>query len=177
MGFLRSLLIRLGLVKTKVGLLIVGLSNSGKSTVVARLTKEPVEEVVPTVGFAVESVKMEGLSVTIFDMSGNNRYHELWKLYYKDTTAVIFVLDAADSARFPEADTVLQELFKADLLKKVPILVFCNKMDLETAARPAEVAAALHLPSTSSRGFQLQSCSALRGDGIKEGMQWLLDQV
>lgn len=137
MGFLRSILLRLGLVKvcacryynyhistfkwsilifgtlatsqTKVGLLVVGLTNSGKSTVVARLTKDPIEEVAPTVGFAVESVKMDGLSVTIFDMSGacqhetdistqslpvdftgvsagNKRYHELWKLYYKETT-------------------------------------------------------------------------------------------
>ncbi|EFJ50667.1 hypothetical protein VOLCADRAFT_88427 [Volvox carteri f. nagariensis] len=31
--------------------------------------------------------------------------------------AVVFVLDAADTARFPEADAVLQELLKADLLK------------------------------------------------------------
>ncbi|GLC43779.1 hypothetical protein PLESTB_000907100 [Pleodorina starrii] len=177
MGFLRSLLIRLGLVKTKVGLLIVGLTNSGKSTVVARLTKEPVADVAPTVGFAVESVKVDGLSVTIFDMSGNSRYHELWKLYYKETTAVMFVLDAADQARFPEADAVLQELLKADQLKKVPLLFLCNKMDLDTAAKPAEVAAALHLPTATSRGFQLQSCSALRDEGIKEGMQWLLDQV
>lgn len=48
----------------------MGLSNSGKSTVVARLTKDPVEEVAPTVGFAVESVKMDGITMTMFDMSG-----------------------------------------------------------------------------------------------------------
>lgn len=48
----------------------MGLNASGKSSVVARLTKEPIEEITPTVGFAVESVKMERLAVTIFDMSG-----------------------------------------------------------------------------------------------------------
>ncbi|PNH03535.1 ADP-ribosylation factor-like protein 6 [Tetrabaena socialis] len=120
MRFLRGLLIKLGLVKGKVGLLVLGLSNSGKSTVVARLTKEPVEDVAPTVGFAVETVKLDGLTVTMFDMSGNQRYQELWKHYYKDTTAIMFVLDAADNARFAEADTVLRELLTAEPLKMSP---------------------------------------------------------
>ncbi|GFR46895.1 hypothetical protein Agub_g8539 [Astrephomene gubernaculifera] len=178
MGFLHKLLKKLGLVKTKVGLLILGLSNSGKSTVVARLTKEPVEDVAPTVGFAVESVKIEGLAVTMFDMSGNQRYHELWQHYYKDTTAIMFVLDSADRARFAEADAVLQEVLHAETLKRVPMLFLCNKMDLALAASPDEVAQALHLPAASAaRAFQLQPCSALEGKGIKEGTQWLLDHV
>eukprot|EP00198_Chlamydomonas_reinhardtii_P001676 XP_001691012.1 ARF-like small GTPase [Chlamydomonas reinhardtii] len=177
MGFIRTLLMKLGLVKTKVGLLIVGLSNSGKSTIVARLTKEPLEDVAPTVGFAVETTKMEGLSVTMFDMSGNQKYFTLWQHYYKDTTAIMFVLDAADPHRFVEANAVLQELLKAEQLKRVPLLFMCNKMDLVSAAQPAAVAAALHLPASSARAFQLQACSAMQGSGIKEGMQWLLEQV
>ncbi|PNH00634.1 ADP-ribosylation factor-like protein 3, partial [Tetrabaena socialis] len=61
--------------------------------------------------------------------------------------------------------------------QKVPLLLLCNKADLAVAAAPAEVAQALHLPAAASRAFQLQACSALKGQGIKEGIQWLLDQV
>ncbi|PNW74872.1 hypothetical protein CHLRE_12g506851v5 [Chlamydomonas reinhardtii] len=120
---------------------------------------------------------MEGLSVTMFDMSGNQKYFTLWQHYYKDTTAIMFVLDAADPHRFVEANAVLQELLKAEQLKRVPLLFMCNKMDLVSAAQPAAVAAALHLPASSARAFQLQACSAMQGSGIKEGMQWLLEQV
>ncbi|KAG2482272.1 hypothetical protein HYH03_018786 [Edaphochlamys debaryana] len=112
----------------------------------------------------------------MFDMSGNQRYYELWKHYYKDTTAIMFVLDAADPSRFGEADAVLQDLLRAEQLKRVPLLFLCNKTDLATAATPAEIALALHLPATSSRAFQLQATSALTGQGVREGMQWLLGQ-
>ncbi len=58
------------------------MSNSGKSTVVARLTKDPVEEVAPTVGFAVESVKMDGITMTMFDMSGEACTYSLTRVQH-----------------------------------------------------------------------------------------------
>lgn len=51
--------------------------------------------------------------------------------------------------------------------QRVPLLFMCNKMDLVSAAQPAAVAAALHLPASSARAFQLQACSAMQGSGIK----------
>ena len=40
-------------------------------------------EVVPTVGFSVEEFAKGNLGFTVFDMSGQGRYRNLWEHYYK----------------------------------------------------------------------------------------------
>ena len=68
----------------KAGILVLGLGNAGKTTVVNCLTKEAPEDVVPTVGFNIEKVKFGRVKMTVMDMSGQNRYQTLWEHYYKD---------------------------------------------------------------------------------------------
>jgi ADP-ribosylation factor-like protein 6 len=53
-------------------------------------------EVTPTVGFQVEAFSKNNLNFTIFDMSGQSRYRELWSHYYREVQAIIFVLDSTD---------------------------------------------------------------------------------
>ena len=57
--------------------------------------------------------------------------------------------------------------------REIPILFFANKMDLNSAMSPADVANELELDSITDRGWTIQPCSAMRGDGIDEGMNWL----
>ena len=45
-------------------------------------------DVVPTVGFSVEEFTKNGLSFTVFDMSGQGRYRNLWEHYYKEVRRV-----------------------------------------------------------------------------------------
>mmetsp|Transcript_29884 Transcript_29884/g.73470 ORF Transcript_29884/g.73470 Transcript_29884/m.73470 type:complete len:139 (-) Transcript_29884:753-1169(-) len=75
--------------KAKVRILCVGLDNSGKSTIINWLKpkKATSSEVVPTVGFSVEEFTKNGLSFTVFDMSGQGRYRNLWEHYYKEVGA------------------------------------------------------------------------------------------
>jgi ADP-ribosylation factor-like protein 6 len=54
---------------------------------------------VPTVGFAVEEFTKNNISFTVFDMSGQGRYRNLWEHYYKDVQAIIFVVDTSDKIR------------------------------------------------------------------------------
>ena len=56
-------------------------------------------DVVPTVGFSVEEFTKNGLSFTVFDMSGQGRYRNLWEHYYKDAQAIIFVIDCSDNGQ------------------------------------------------------------------------------
>merc|ERR1711937_575074 len=112
MGFLKKFFGGF-LAKTKVKILCVGLDNSGKSTIIERLKpkKATVSELVPTVGFSVEEFSKNNISFTVFDMSGQGRYRNLWEHYYKDVQAVIFVVDTSDKIRMcvakDELDTLL----------------------------------------------------------------------
>ena len=68
-------------VKRKV--IIVGLDNAGKSTLINKMQPdaEP-EEVTATVGFREERFRKNSIQFTVFDMSGQGRYRDLWQRYY-----------------------------------------------------------------------------------------------
>eukprot|EP00201_Polytomella_parva_P000640 CAMPEP_0175079622 /NCGR_PEP_ID=MMETSP0052_2-20121109/24932_1 /TAXON_ID=51329 ORGANISM="Polytomella parva, Strain SAG 63-3" /NCGR_SAMPLE_ID=MMETSP0052_2 /ASSEMBLY_ACC=CAM_ASM_000194 /LENGTH=124 /DNA_ID=CAMNT_0016349987 /DNA_START=218 /DNA_END=592 /DNA_ORIENTATION=- len=120
---------------------------------------------------------MDGIKVKMMDMSGQKKYQNLWEHYYEECKAVVFVIDAANPDVFSEANTCLQEVLHAPLIKDRPLLIFCNKMDLTTAIPTAELAAYFALPTERTRPFQIQPCSAIRGEGIQDGMKWLLEQI
>src|SRR5687767_13262020 len=79
----------------------VGLDNSGKSTIINYLKpeKEKKTETFATVGFQAEQFKHGNINFTMFDMSGQGRYRNLWENFYEDTQGIIFVIDSADTVR------------------------------------------------------------------------------
>ena len=61
-NFFEKIGLALGILKREVSILVLGLDNSGKSTLLTHLQpkKGDVTEVAPTVGFSVEGFKMGG---------------------------------------------------------------------------------------------------------------------
>uniref|UniRef100_A0A915KY54 ADP-ribosylation factor 1-like 2 n=1 Tax=Romanomermis culicivorax TaxID=13658 RepID=A0A915KY54_ROMCU len=137
----------LGLSKKEAQVLVIGLDNSGKSTILNHL--KPVEakatDVVPTVGFNVERIQSKSLSITAFDMSGQGRYRNLWESYYKQAHGVVFVVDSSDRMRMVVARDELDELMRNPDFqrRRVPILIFANKMDDRHAMSAIEVSEVL----------------------------------
>lgn len=89
MGLWASLLTALGILRRKVSILVLGLDNSGKTTLIVHLMRSaaissasstPPQRSIPTVGFSLETFIYDNLSVTVFDMSGQGRYRDLWKV-------------------------------------------------------------------------------------------------
>jgi ADP-ribosylation factor family len=68
-------------------------------------------------------------------------------------------------------------LQEEDLLKKVPIIVFANKQDLEGSLTPHEIAEGLGLFAMRERAWQIEGCSAKEGIGLEQGMDWLMKQI
>ena len=101
MGLFKKLASALGFGKAPVGIIVVGLDNSGKTTLINHLRpkKSQAHEVAPTVGFNCESFSKHNLKFSVFDMSGQSKYRSLWENYYPDVQAVIFVLDSTDKIR------------------------------------------------------------------------------
>lgn len=96
MGLLEMLSKALGFSRREARILVVGLDNSGKTTLVHQLNPKKAgtaADVVPTVGFQQEEFMRNNVNFTIFDMSGQGKYRSLWEQYYKDVEAVIYVLD------------------------------------------------------------------------------------
>ncbi|KAJ0396418.1 hypothetical protein ATCC90586_006326 [Pythium insidiosum] len=180
MGLFKQLATALGMKKTEVRILVVGLDNSGKTTLVNHLKpkKSQTREVVPTIGFQVEEITKGNLSFTVFDMSGQSRYRSLWENYYSDVQAIIYVLDSTDSIRMCVAKDELEQLIEhKDLAgKKIPILFFANKMDLPNALTPVECMEQLELEKLSGKTWHITASNALSGRGVVEGIAWLTEQ-
>ncbi|KAK3251159.1 hypothetical protein CYMTET_39490 [Cymbomonas tetramitiformis] len=183
MGFFAKLLASLGVNKEKVNVLVVGLDNSGKTTIIERLklasTKKaqaPVE-VTPTVGFNVDTFSKGSLNFTVFDMSGAGRYRSLWEQYYKDCQAIIYVIDTSDKLRVCVAKDELDLMLKHQELKRVPLLFFANKMDIPSALTPVECAQLLKLDDITDKPWQIVPSNALSGEGLQKGVDWLAEFI
>jgi len=165
--------------KQPARILCVGLDNSGKSTIINFLKpkKATSTEVVPTVGFSVEEFTKNNLSFTVFDMSGQGRYRNLWEHYYKEVGGIIFCIDSTDKIRMCVAKDELEALISHAELTNVPIVFFANKMDLPAALTPVECVKDLQLDHVTKHAWHIAASNALTGEGIDEGITWLGDQM
>ena len=69
-----------------------------------------VAETQVTVGFQMERFKHGNTKFTMFDMSGQGRYRNLWEHYYEDVGGIIFVIDSADTVRMCVVEDELKTL-------------------------------------------------------------------
>lgn len=59
----------------------------------------------------------------------------------------------------------------------MPILLFANKMDLEGALSAAECSNELELHNIKDRPWQICACTALTGQGLSDGIAWLMERL
>jgi signal recognition particle receptor subunit beta len=67
---------------------------------------------------------------------------------------------------------------KDDTLKDVVILVFANKQDLPHSMSASELEEKLNLSHhLAGRRWHIQAASATQGYGLREGFDWLADEL
>ena len=117
----------------------------------------------PTVGFAVETFTKDNLGFTVFDMSGQGRYRNLWEHYYPECAGIIFCIDSTDKIRMCVAKDELESMLAEKNIKErsVPILFFANKMDLPTAESPVNCVQQLSLDKITDKPWHI-TCAAAR---------------
>ncbi|ANB14978.1 Arf family GTPase ARL1 [Sugiyamaella lignohabitans] len=91
--------------------------------------------------------------------------------------AVIFVVDSTDKDRISTSAEELHTMLKEDELSDAALLVFANKQDQKGALTASEVSKALDLVSLKDRSWSIMACSAIRGDGLNEGLDWLVNVI
>lgn len=158
-------------------ILLLGLDNAGKTTILKQLSSEDITQVTPTQGFNIKSVNTAGFKLNVWDIGGQRRLRPYWSNYFDNTDVLIYVVDCADIKRLQESAEEFEELLSEDRLIKVPCLVYANKQDLETAEPASEIAQTLKLNKLRDRSYQIQPCSAKSGEGVREGLEWALKQM
>ena len=155
-------------------IIMLGLDNAGKTTVLYKFKLNELVTTIPTIGFNVETVQpSKNVSFTVWDVGGQDKIRVLWKHYFSGSDGLIFVVDANDRTRFAEARNELNWIMESDEMAGVPVVVFANKQDLPMAASPSEVADSLGLSKIRNRKWHVQGTNATIGDGLLEAMHEL----
>jgi len=179
MGSFFSAIAELFSSKKEIKLLMVGLDHAGKSTIVSsmQLGKPSPIQTKPTIGYDHEEITFKNFQMKMWDISGQTKYRELWKHYFEGMNGIIFVIDATDKERFPEAKEEFQRLLSEQDLKTMRILIFANKQDVAGAAREKEIKSALGIGFEHEGKVKVQESSAYKYEGLLEGFTWLVNEI
>ena len=155
----------------EVRLLILGLDNAGKTTVMKKISGEDIHEISPTVGFNIKSLEYKGYVLNIWDVGGQKTIRTYWRNYFELTDGIIWVVDSVDRFRLQECRQQLRDILAQEKLAGASLLVFANKQDLGGALKFEEIAACLGLEDEDVKGrhWSVFGCSAVTGVGLENG--------
>ncbi|KAK0403573.1 hypothetical protein QR680_017003 [Steinernema hermaphroditum] len=182
-GWLDYVLDYLGFAQKKARIVFLGLDNVGKTTLMRRIRDDTVHTHAPTYHPTSEEFSVGGVRITAFDLGGHEQVRRVWKEYLPCVDAVIFVVDASDRSRIPEARIELEALLIEEAMAQCPFLVIGNKIDREGALSEATLNTFLGLDRfctgktpaevVGSRPVETFMCSVVHGVGYGAALRWL----
>eukprot|EP01065_Artemidia_motanka_P035628 TRINITY_DN43523_c0_g1_i1.p1 TRINITY_DN43523_c0_g1~~TRINITY_DN43523_c0_g1_i1.p1 ORF type:complete len:208 (+),score=18.60 TRINITY_DN43523_c0_g1_i1:84-626(+) len=158
-------------------IVILGLNNAGKTTILYNLHLGEVVVTQPTIGSNVEEITRGNINLVCWDLGGQESLRPNWGLYYVDTQAVILVVDSSDPERLPVVKQELWHMIEHPDLRGARVLVFANKKDLPSALGETEISEALGMTNITDHEWHIQACCALTGEGLEEGISWIVDRI
>lgn len=161
--------------KEEMEVTLVGLQNSGKTTLVNVLTSgQFTEDMVPTIGFNMRKIRKGRVIMKIWDLGGQPRFRSMWERYCRGVNAIVFVVDSADASKFDAAQDQLQQLLSKPQLAGIPVLVLGNKNDLPNAIGVESLISRLGLSLVTTQEVSCYSISAKNSTNIDITLQWLI---
>ena len=87
---LKDLLQRLKKAQREARIVVLGLDNAGKTTILMKLCEEDPNKTKPTQGFNVKSISYEGFKLTVWDVGGQKAIRQYWHNYYETSDAIVY---------------------------------------------------------------------------------------
>ncbi|CAN4106532.1 unnamed protein product [Withania somnifera] len=135
-----------------------------------RLQMGEVVSTIPTIGFNVETVRYNNIKFQVWDLGGQTSIRPYWRCYFPNTQAIIYVVDSSDTDRLVVAKEEFHAILEEEELKGAVVLIYANKQDLPGALDDAAVTEALELHKIKNRQWAIFKTSAVKGEGLFEGL-------
>ena len=158
---------------------IVGLDNAGKTTILYQLAMNETVHTKPTIGSNVEEVNFNNIKLICWDLGGQTSLRSTWATYFVGTHAVMMVVDSSDRDRIGLVRDELWKMLSTKELEKAILLVYANKQDTPKRMDAAEIATSLNLMALKDINitWHIQGCCALTGEGLHDGLEWLVNTL
>ena len=152
---------------------MLGFEAAGKASILYQMKIGKLTESIRTIDYNYKVIDYKGLNITFLDYYDHFRV----KLFYEISDGIIFVVDSNEKETFEIARDILLECLNDERLKDAAFLIFANKQDLNGAISPIELTKILEIEKIKNRKWFVQGSSAVSGQGIKEGLDWLTDTL
>lgn len=184
-----SILQYFGLQNKKARLVLIGLDDAGKTSLMCMLKDSGMRQTFPTIQPTCESLVLDGVTFTAYDLGGHERVRRLWRDYYIAADAIVFLMDASNQERFDEAKHELNMVLDDEVISEVPLLILANKIDKPGFAGEDEIRHFFTLynlttgkeirrrDSIKGRPVELFMCSVLERQGCAEAFRWLANYL
>ncbi|KAL1451722.1 hypothetical protein WDU94_006073 [Cyamophila willieti] len=174
--------------KDEFCVLILGLDNAGKTTYLesakTKFTKNykgmNPSKITTTVGLNIGQIDINTVRLNFWDLGGQLELQSLWDKYYAECHALIYVVDSNDRDRIAESKETFDKMISNENLIGVPLLVLANKQDIRDCMGVREVKPIFNKNSAhliGRRDCMVMPVSALTGEGIDEGIRWLVECI
>ncbi|KXJ17535.1 E3 ubiquitin-protein ligase TRIM23 [Exaiptasia diaphana] len=164
--------------KMEMRAVALGLDGAGKTSILFKLKQDEFVSPITTIGFNVETIEHKSLKFTIWDVGGLQKLRPLWRHYYLNTQAIIFVIDSSNVERLSEAQDELSKLMAEKRLRDALLLILANKQDLPAALSVESLTERLSLHKLCcGRSWNIVACDAHSLSGLHEGLDWLARQL
>ncbi|XP_015368291.1 PREDICTED: ADP-ribosylation factor-related protein 1-like [Diuraphis noxia] len=173
--------------KDEFWVLILGLDNAGKTTYL-ECSKTKFKKnykginpgkITTTVGLNIGNIDINRVSLNFWDLGGQTELQSLWDKYYAECHAIIYIVDSSDRERMDESKKTFERMICNENLGGIPLLILANKQDIPDCMGVREVKPIFNQNAhlIGRRDFMVMPISALTGDGIDEGIQWLVQSI
>ncbi|KAK4478256.1 hypothetical protein RD792_017542 [Penstemon davidsonii] len=143
-------------------ILMVGLDNSGKTTIVMKLNGEDTSLISPSLGFNIKTISYQNSDLRRLD----DCKYELDNLLKQERLSGASLLIFANKhdiakVRIRECYTFMPMYYVP--CENVPIILIVKVLNLEAMDK--------------SRHWRIVGCSAYTGEGLLEGIDWLVQDI
>ncbi|XP_043088031.1 ADP-ribosylation factor-related protein 1 isoform X1 [Puntigrus tetrazona] len=160
-------------------------------------------KITTTVGLNIGTIDVGKARLMFWDLGGQEELQSLWDKYYAESHGVIYVIDSTDEERLGESKNAFvifrdltvnetpvgrsgfisvfrtEKMISSEVLEGVPLLVLANKQDVENCLSVPDIKTAFSdcAPKIGKRDCLVQPCSALSGQGVNDGIEWMVKCV
>ncbi|XP_065146426.1 ADP-ribosylation factor-like protein 15 isoform X1 [Paramisgurnus dabryanus] len=154
----------------------IGLTGSGKTSLLSRLCSEATDNIVPTTGFSIKAVPFQNAILNVKELGGADSIKKYWSRYYQGSQGVVFMLDSASSEEDMEvARTELHSALQHPQLCTLPFLILANHQDKPAARSVHEIKKYFELePLARGKSWILEGSTVENMDAVKESFIQLI---